>query len=108
MTGLDLTEAIEAAARAYFDTAGVHFDTLKAADRTYARVCMAAALTAAAPLIRAQVRAQIAADIEDAAGYVCPTHRMPDCSPLLNGCSIPSILRDYRDRIAARVARGES
>ena len=22
--------------------------------------------------------------------YICPEHRMPDCSPLLNGCSIPN------------------
>ena len=63
-----------------------------------------AAVAAAAPLIEAQVRAQVAADIE-ARQIICPIHHMPDCSPLLNGCSLPIHLHEQRT-IDARIVKG--
>lgn len=36
----------------------------------------------------------------------CPVHGIPDCSPLLNGCSVPNLLRDAYDQ-GAHEARSE-
>ena len=33
----------------------------------------------------------------------CPVHDMPDCSPLLNGCSIPAVIRTQLDEEADRI-----
>ena len=30
---------------------------------------------------------------------VCPTHGIPDCSPLLNGCTVPAYLRRAADDV---------
>lgn len=64
-----------------------------------------AAVAAAAPLIEAQVREQRAVEIKGRQ-IVCPVHHMPDCSPLLNGCSLPNHLDEQRE-IDAAIARGE-
>jgi hypothetical protein len=31
-----------------------------------------------------------------AARIVCPVHGIPDCSPLLNGCSVPRYIAEWR------------
>ena len=33
----------------------------------------------------------------------CPVHDMPDCSPLLNGCSLPAVIRTQLDEEADRI-----
>jgi hypothetical protein len=55
---------------------------------------------------KADERERIAQAIE-ATRITCPDHGIPDCSPLLNGCSAPIRLNARRAE-DARIARGES
>jgi hypothetical protein len=41
--------------------------------------------------------------IREALRVPCPTHRIPDCSPLLNGCSWPSTLNQQYDAVVREV-----
>lgn len=34
---------------------------------------------------------------------ICPIHGIPDCGPLLNGCSIPQHLAEYRGRVVSLI-----
>jgi hypothetical protein len=37
---------------------------------------------------------------------LCPVHKIPDCSPLLNGCSIPNVIADrIRRKVTVEVAK---
>lgn len=75
VSDLDLSAAVEPAARAYFDAAGVHFDTIGLTDQVAARHCMTAAVTAAAPLIERQVRERVAREVwEWGQRYTCFTN----------------------------------
>lgn len=49
-------------------------------------------------------REKAATEIE-AVRIVCPVHHIPDCSPLLNGCSLPIALHGRR-LADAQIARG--
>lgn len=40
-------------------------------------------------------------DANDAPRIICPVHGIPDCSPLLNGCSIPNFIRRWWDEVAS-------
>lgn len=68
MSTLDLTEAVEAAASdrytAQFPHAGTDWAHLPAMNKHLAREVMLPIVTAAAPLIEAQVREQVAREIE--------------------------------------------
>lgn len=93
MTTIDLTEAVEAAAR---DRAGTSrgegaYDHLPRIVKHHLREIVLPVVTSAAPAIEAAVRAQVAAEIET---------RVPDGHPR------PAYLDGLR--YAASIARGES
>lgn len=61
--------------------------------------------------VAAQAKAALAAQREgiaavlEAEGHLrCPIHGIPDCSPLLNGCSVPNYIRNTL-ALAATAAR---
>lgn len=91
MSDLDLTEAVEAAARGSYEAApgeGPAWESLPAIYRHEVRDIALGFVTHAAPLIEAQVRAQIVADIESDMDY--------------------DVLRNATLATAARIARGGS
>ena len=96
--GFDLTANFEAAAQAianrrYGDFPADEFDIVDAHE----------AIEAALPNMLEQIREGIAAALLGER-ITCPVHGIPDCSPLLNGCSLPAHLFRHRDA-NAEVAR---
>ena len=81
---------------------GQAWDDAKPAVKHAYRESVRGVVAAAAPVIEAQIATQI-----KARAIVCPVHHMPDCSPLLNGCSLPKHLHEQR-AIDASIARGDS
>lgn len=107
MSDLDLTEAVEAAARAWYEAKAAHFglraweDLDPLAQHAWREDAITAA-TAAAPLIEAQVRARVAAEIEARANGLDPSgDDWPE-----GGFSAAFAADSMRD--AARIARGEA
>jgi hypothetical protein len=48
------------------------------------------------PLVEADLREKLTEEV-GMMRIVCPVHKIPDCSPLLNGCSVPNWLHDVKD-----------
>lgn len=64
-------------------------------NRMHAAEARVLELAAAVPRIKAEALRE-AADAVEARQIICPVHHMGDCSPLLNGCSIPIHLHEQR------------
>jgi len=102
VTDLDLSAAVEAGYRAWCDASSgfVHSDAVHEALRSETEVSrIRVAVAAAAPLIEAQVREQIAEAIMMAHSDVLPEHNCGDPA-----CPTEASLVAYR--LAARIARG--
>lgn len=84
MTVDPMTEAVEAAVN-------MHYDALMSHESVSDYDAMEAAVNAAVPILRAQFAEEVIMAILSQR-FVCPNHAVPDCSPLLNGCSLPNHL----------------
>lgn len=61
-----------------------------------------AALEAALPHIRNQIAAEIRSQ-----RVICPVHAKSDCSPLLNGCSLPNLIHQFVEASAHIAEQGK-
>ncbi|MDM8086320.1 hypothetical protein QUV83_16215 [Cellulomonas cellasea] len=117
MSAIDLTEAVEAAARANYERhyrGGLSWENLTNEQRASNRATVHPVVTAAAPLIEAAVWAEVAADIlEWGQQYVIGTISEPGhlrwvCGHDFTGptCDTCFTNAGHAAQVAARIARG--